>query len=106
MKCFFDSKKLFSQCCAKKIKFSIQKYVYLTYFQNGTVKCFQSYSKEESQTLSLFEISRKSLTGAVNQLTKIDVVGMKKENIRDLQNLMQFLPLNAQNWNVYHQETR
>ena len=60
---FFDriSKKLFSQCYANKIKFSIQKYVYLTYLQNGTVKCFQNYSKGESQTLSMFEISSKNL---------------------------------------------
>ena len=37
------------------------------------MKCFQNYSKEESQTLSLFEISHKNLTEAVNKLTKIDV---------------------------------
>ena len=42
------------------------------------MKCFQDYSKEESQTLSLFEISRKNYTEAVNKLIKIDVVGMKK----------------------------
>ena len=46
----------------------------------------------------MFEISRKSLTEAVNKLTKIDVVGMKKAKIRDLQYLIKFLPLNAQNW--------
>ena len=80
-KCFNDSKKLFSQCCAKKIKFSFQKYVYLTHLQNSTVKCFQNNSKEESQTLSLFEMSRKNLTEAVNKLTKIDVVGIKKGKV-------------------------
>ena len=89
------SKKLFSQCYAKNIKFSIQKYVFLASLQNGTVKCFQNYFTEESQTFSFFEISYKNLTEAVNKLTKINVVGMKKAKISDLQYLMKFLPLNA-----------
>ena len=59
---------------------------------------FQNYSKEVSQKFSLFVISRKNLAEAVNKLTKIVVVGMKKAKITDLQYLMKFLPLNAQNW--------
>ena len=62
------------------------------------MKCLQNYSKEESQMLYLFEISRKNLTEAVNKLTKIDIVGMNEAKITDLQYLMKFLPLSAQNW--------
>ena len=62
------------------------------------MKCFQNYSKEESQTFSLFEISRKNLIETVNTLTKIDVVGMNNTIITDLQYLIKFVPLNAQNW--------
>ena len=66
--------------------------------QNGTVNYFQIYSKKDSQTLSLFEISHKNLTEAVNKWTKIDVVGMEKAKITNLQYLIKFLPSKAQNW--------
>ena len=63
---FVDTKK-FLQC----------KQIYFFGSKKKFLNCFPNYSEKESQTLSLFEISRKNLTEAVNKLTKIDVVEMK-----------------------------
>lgn len=85
---------------SKKSKFTLQKYVSLSYSNNGEIECSQTYCKDgKTKFVSLSEkFSQKKLHNVITKLQCIDSPGMKTEKVKDLKSLMKFIPEDAQKW--------